>query len=67
MSRDEKYMRDEKAAIVENAIKKFGSEVKERKREVTEWKNVTLAKVFVQGKHFYRIIGREKEINRREK
>lgn len=29
-------MRDEKAVIVENAIKKFGSEVKERKREVTE-------------------------------
>lgn len=34
----EKFMRDEKAASIENTIKKFGSETKEKKREVTGWR-----------------------------
>lgn len=40
----EKHMRDEKSVIVENAIKKFASETKERGREVTGWKSVKLDK-----------------------
>lgn len=33
----EKFMSDEKAASIENTIKKFGSETK-KKREVTGWR-----------------------------
>lgn len=40
----EKYMRDEKAVIVENAIKRFACETKERGREVTGRKSVKLDK-----------------------
>lgn len=31
-------MRDEKVASIENIIKKFGSEIKEKKREVIGWR-----------------------------